>query len=150
MIMGISFKTQQNINVLPIILNGINVENYFWYNIDSQNEVWDSPQGELFFSKENYNGKDFAEHIKMNHFIVFLKLLAFNKNRRFFNIQTYEEFQNSDCQLLILIYDCQQVEVYAKSQKEIQTIYQNAINNKYIDVTYITNENNKRTQMNIL
>lgn len=86
----------------------------------------------------------------MNHFIVFLKLLAFNKNRRFFNIQTYEEFQNSDCQLLILIYDCQQVEVYAKSQKEIQTIYQNAINNKYIDVTYITNENNKRTQMNIL
>lgn len=150
MIIGLSFKIQQNTNILPTILDGINVKDYCWYNIDSQNEVWDSPQGELFFSTEYYNGTDFAKHIEEPHFIVFLKLLAFNKKCKFYDVQTYEEFRASDCQLLLLIYDCQQIEIYAKSQNIIEIIFQNALKNKFYEVTYITDKNNRRTKMNIL
>ena len=49
-IRGISFKIpQEKINNIEELLEGINVRAMFWYNVESQNEVWSVPQYTDFF-----------------------------------------------------------------------------------------------------
>lgn len=150
MIRGVSFKVLPSSNVLYQVLGCIDIEKYCWHNIDSQNEAWDSPQGALFFEKDYYNGKSFLKHIISKHFIVFLKLQAYFENGIFFDIHTYEDFKRSDCQLLLLIYDCKSVDIYAKDQIIIKDIYENALINNYTEVEYITDSNDGRTKMDVL
>ena len=58
-IRGVSFRVPQGRNdILQEILDGINVQTLFWYNVESQNEVWSVPQYEEFFQKEYYAGHD--------------------------------------------------------------------------------------------
>lgn len=42
--------------------------------------------------------------------------------------------KKSKCKLILLIYDCEYVEVYAKDENIIQSIYSNAINNSFSDI----------------
>ena len=148
---GVSFDIPQITgNSLWQILNCLDVEKYCWYNIDSQNEVWESPHGELFFKKEFYDGEEFLKCIALDHYIIFLKLQAYFDNSNFFDIHTYEEFQKSDCQLLLLINDCEYVEIYAKDQAVIEAIYENALKNNFTKVKYTTESNDGRTKMDVL
>lgn len=148
---GVSFKIPQTTsNILWQILRCIDIEKYRWYNIESQNEVWDSPLGDIFFEKELYDGKSFLKLINLNHYIVFLKLQAYLENGCFYDIHSYAEFETSDCQLLLLIYDCQSVEIYAKDQEVIKDVYENALTNRFTEVQYITESNDSRTKMDVL
>ena len=150
MIRGVSFEVLPGSNVLYQILKCINIKEYCWYNIDSQNEVWDGPMKAIFFEKDYYEGKSFLQHIISDHVIVFLKLQAYFENSGFSEIHHYEDFKNSDCQLLLLMYDCVSVEIYAKDQSIIKAIYENALSNHYTKVQYITDSNDGRTGMDIL
>lgn len=150
MIRGVFFKTRPCSDPLYQILKCIDIEKYCWHNIDSQNEVWGRPQGTIFFEKDYYTGQDFLQQIQSNHFIVFLKLQAYFNDSSFFDIQSYEQFQKSDCQLLLLVYDCESVAVYAKDQMIAGTIYENALKNNYMEIEYITETNDARTKMNVM
>jgi len=150
MIRGVSFKTIPNSNILRQILNCINVEKFCWYNIESQNEVWANHLGGTSIEKNYYNGKSFLQQINSEHFIIFLKLQAYFGNGNFFDIHTYEDFQRSDCQLLLLMYDCNFVDIYAKDQLDIKAIYENALTNNYTEVEYINESNDGRTKMDVL
>ncbi|WP_444641541.1 DUF2691 family protein [Caproiciproducens sp. R1] len=150
MIRGVSFNVLPCDNTLYQIFKCIDVEKYCWYNIDSQNEAWNNPQGTPFFETDYYDGKSFLRHIISDHFIIFLKLQAYFKNGSFFDIHSYKEFDKSDCQLLLLIYDSQSVEIYAKDQILIKDIYENALANYYTKIQYITESNDGRTTMDVL
>lgn len=50
----------------------------------------------------------------------------------------------------MLIYDCEFVEIYSKNEDITQTIYSNAINKKFDDVTLITDLNDNRQRFDIL
>lgn len=61
-IRGVSFRVPQGRNdLLQEILDGINIQTLFWYNVVSQNEVWSIPQYEDFFEKE-YGAVNGAKH----------------------------------------------------------------------------------------
>ena len=151
MIRGISFKIQQATeNVLWKILKCIDIEKYCWHNIESQNEVWDSPLGEVFFETDFYDGKSFLQRIRLDHYIVFLKLQAYFKNGEFYDVHSYEDFQKSDCSLLLLIWDCEFVNIYVKDEIVAKAIYENALSNSYTEVEYITTSNDGRTKMDVL
>ncbi len=150
-IRGVSFQIPQMISdTLLQILKCIDIAQYDWYNIDSQNEVWSDSRQELFFQANFYDGKSFALCIQEYHYIIFLKLQAYFPNSQCYDIHTYQEFVESDCQILLLVYDCEFVEIYIKDFAISQAIYQNAILNHYTDVVYITDTNDGRTKMDIL
>ncbi len=97
-----------------------------------------------------YQGKDFEKYINKDHYVIFLKLEAFGENTKKFDIHTYEEFQNSDCQILLLIYDCKYIEVFAKEKDVIQSIYENAKKKDFAEAEYITDENDERYILDVL
>lgn len=154
MIRGISFIVEQGKNrVLCDILNNIDVSKYSWYNIKNQQEAWcetENGKQEVFLQGLNYKGEDFKECITPKHYIVFLKLEAYLSETNNFDIHTYEEFKNSPCQILLLIYDCEFVEIYAKEKKVIERIYETAQRKKFTEIKYIMDNNDGRRIMDIL
>lgn len=151
MIRGVSFKIPQiSGNVLWQMLKCIDVKKYNWYNIINQCEVWENYNGGVSFEKEYYDGKRFLQNIMSEYYIIFLKLQAYFDNGKFSDIHTYKDFQESDCQLLLLIYDCEYVEIYSKDITDLNLLYENALKNNYIEIGYITGNNDGRTKMDIL
>lgn len=63
-------------------------------------------------------------------------------------INNYEEFLNSNCELALFIYDNMNVENYCKNQATIEEIKHN-LNNSYSCVKYITTSNDVRTKFNV-
>lgn len=150
MIIGVSFNIpQETSDLLFQILSCIKIEEYCWYNIPSQSEVWDCSNNDNFLNEDYYKGESFLNRICSPHFVLFLKLQGYFDTGNFFNINTYEEFCKSDCQILVLIYDCECVEIFSKDSIVTEAFYRNAVSKGFTDVSYITNENNGRTVMNI-
>lgn len=120
MIRGVSFKiSQKKDSTLWNILNCVNVRKYNWYSIQSQNEAWEyinDVQESPFLGKEMYDGKSFFDEIHKDHFIIFLKLQAYEGIPDSYDIHSYKEFQESPCKILLLIYDCEYVEIYDLSE----------------------------------
>ena len=151
MLRGVFVKVPQSFEtaVLSVTLKPITVEQYKWYNLLSQNEVWTNQDGENAFNSPFYNGKDFLQQIQKKHFIVFIKLQAYDQDGAYCDITTYHDFLQSDCQILILINDCEFLEIFMKDEALIKDVYQNALSSGY-HATYITDDNDGRTKMNVL
>lgn len=151
MIRGISFQIpQMTTNTLWEFLRDIDIKRYFWYIISDQSEVWDEFHKKDFFDRDLYNGFDFFNLIQTNHYIIFLKLQMFLELCNFKNLHTYDDFINNDCKLILLVYDCEYVEIYSKNIATIDAIYQRAKANGYNNIEYITDMNDGRTKMDIL
>ena len=98
-IRGVSFRVPQGRNdILQEILDGINVQTLFWYNVESQNEVWSVPHYKDFFKEEYYSGQDFYEQIKLPHLVIFLKLQAYSEEEPYADIHTYALCNDSEYQ----------------------------------------------------
>lgn len=148
---GVSFEIPQiTTDILGQILECINVEKFCWYNVESQSEVWSENQEEDFFDANYYDGKEFFSHIHDKHYIVFLKLQAYFIDDEFNEIHSYEEFLQDNCQIIVLINDCEFVELYLKNQKEISEIYKNAIKKEFKNIEYITEKNDGRIRMDVV
>lgn len=150
MVRGVSFEiSQKTAYTLSDIFKTVDMEQFYWYVVQAQTETWDKPFGEDFFKKEIYSGNEFSKTIQEEHFIVFLKLQAYPCLKNFQNISVYSDFAKSDCQLILLIYDCSFVEVYAKNQAILQGIFQRASKMYCENLTYITDQSDVRTKMDI-
>jgi len=136
-------------NALFRILKGINIKEYCWYNIISQDEVYEVDYKDDFFKETYYDGESFFQCIQDDHYVIFVKLQAYFEGGKFFDIHAYEDFQKSDCQLLFLIADGNFVNIYAKSQEVIGRLYEQAVANHCTEIEYITDENDHRTRMDV-
>lgn len=151
MIRGVFLKVEENKDrMLWEILKCIDIPKYHWYNIWSQYEARGSDYGEEFLEDDYYEGSDFLETINQKHYIIFLKLEAYLEKTDNVDIHTYEEFWKSDCKILILIADCTYIEIYAKEESVIKSIYGNARKGGFCKVEYITDMNDGRTKMDVL
>lgn len=150
MTIGVHFEVPQVAgNIILDILKYINVKKYYWHSISGQTETWNGVNGDDFFEHKIYPGCDFLDLIKNNHRIIFLKLQATNSYNYMENINTYEEFKNSKCDIIILIYDCEFAEVYAKNVDILKLILEVAKELKYRNIGYIDDKRPTRTTMNI-
>ncbi|KAF1342305.1 hypothetical protein ABP1_3037 [Bacillus subtilis] len=64
-------------------------------------------------------------------------------------VNTYEEFADSDCELVLLIADNSYVSIYCKNKNIIEKLYFNALQNDFEDVQFITDENDTRTSLTV-
>lgn len=151
MIRGLKFEiSQETANPLLGILAGVNADSYFWFCVQNQEEVWNTKKDSPFFKKADYIGEEFSDLIKQDCYIIFLKLQAYATKSKYYNICTYEEFLKSDAQLLLLIYDCEFVEIYCKNENTSKALYNNAISQGFCDVMFITDANDNRCKFDIL
>ena len=150
MIRGVFFIASKTDNILGEIFKDLDVKKYHWYNIENQNEVYCAPFGDRTFTFNVCDGKTFLSHINSEHYVIFIKLQAYLKDGVFSYIHTYEDFFVSDCQLLLLIYDCKYVEVFTKDETLAKTIYESASKNSCEEIEYITESNYYRKKMDVL
>lgn len=147
MIRGISFEIpNERSTVLFKILENINVNKYYW-SIEEK-EVFEDVNS--YFDKEGYSGKIFYKIINIPCYAVFLNLRAYYKKKSNEVINNYYDFIKSKCELVVLISDNIYVEIYSKNRDEIDTIKRNAEKNKFINIEYITDENDIRTVFYVL
>ena len=148
MLRGVFFKLKKSSNnVLLDVLSCIDVQNYCWYNIESETQVWDNTHKDKLLKSNYYNGTALLEYITVEHFAMFGKLQAYLKDSNFKDINTYDDFKNSDCQIMLLIYDCDFVEIYAKDKRVIDSFYKRALELDCEEIEYITDENDRRIRM---
>lgn len=111
----------------------------------------DDKLGELLFPEEinDMDGlilKRFLEDNK--YYLIFADIKAYPKGRNPANIETYEEFVNSDCELVLLVVDSVYFTIYC-NRKKLETLYNNAKLNGFEDLQYITDEKDTRTRLSV-
>ena len=138
---GIRFKIKNEYdNIFYKIFKNIKFENYRWdivegeiYNLDGKN----------YLDKESYSNREFKKLVEYGtYYPVFANIQIYQAQDEREDIQTYEDFIRSKCQLILLITDNEFVDIYTKNKTWLNTIYQNAINNDFVDIQYIEERKN--------
>lgn len=127
-------------NYLSLIFNDVNDKSFNWFISDE--EIYLADYSDLF--KESiYKNNTFKEVISNNkYYLISGNILAF-KSSNFKDINTYEDFQNSDCEILVVVVDSYYVDVYVKNDKILEQIRNNAIDNKFKNIEYIIKGSNR-------
>ncbi|MDD3392504.1 MAG: DUF2691 family protein [Bacilli bacterium] len=122
---GIKFKIPNKYcNYLYEILMGIDFEDSFWKIEDE--EVYKDDGGDLFCTI-NYNNNDFKQLISTNiYYTIFLKLQLYMEKESNYSINNFNDFLNSDCELILFITDNEYVEIYSKNSNMLNIIMNNA------------------------
>ena len=141
---GMKFKIPNEYgNYLKQILDKIDSDNYTW-KIE-ETEVYKVELTDLF-TMDKYSNYDFKKIISQDrYYTVFTNIKLYEKEDKNI-IRNYENFLNSTCILILLVTDNIFVEIYSKSENILKIIYENALKNKFTDISYITKNNFKRRE----
>ncbi|MFA2692157.1 DUF2691 family protein [Bacillus mycoides] len=139
-------------NLLWKMLKPIDISSFDWW-VGSEESYLVARGGldEALFPEEPsiVEGSDLKRLFKDNiYYVIFADLKAYPKGEEVVDIETYEEFKESKCELVLLVADSTYVTIYAKDQKEIKSLYENAQNQGYY-VEYVTDENDGRTRLSV-
>jgi hypothetical protein len=125
-------------------------------NIEFNNYEWVISQYEIIFENDNNNddipvclsGKQIKKLIKDsgNYYVLFLNLQVYQKKSNFSKIESYNDFINSSCELIILFSDNSFIEIYFKSDYLKNIIIKN-LDSMQIEYTVKTIENDSRKTM---
>ncbi|MFQ3546104.1 DUF2691 family protein [Halobacillus rhizosphaerae] len=154
MLRGIRFEIPNKIGtLLADMLQPIDITLYNWIN--QNEEAYFLTDGQidkpLFLEGENgLDGNFLEKRIRDNlYYIIFADLKAFPKGEKVNNIDTYEEFLDSNCKLVLLVVDSVYSTIYCKDKEKIKLLYSNAIECSFKDVQYITDDNDDRTGLSV-
>ena len=141
---GMKFKIPNEYgNYLKQILDKIDFDNYTWKIEEA--EVYKVELTDLF-TMDKYSNYDFKKIISQDrYYTVFTNIKLYEKEDKTI-IRNYEDFLNSTCILILLVTDNIFVEIYSKSENILKIIYENALKNKFTDISYITKNNFKRRE----
>lgn len=144
---GISFKVENAYDhILDKIFHKIKTENFIW-NISEQEAYKDINKS--LFEEEVLENLDFFNYIKScEYYIISLNLKAYIGEIG--KIGNYNEFLKSNCEIIVLICDSIYVEIYCKNITNIEIIRANALKNNFVEVNYITDENDERNIFSVL
>ena len=150
---GISFEIPNEYgSLLGDVLKPIDITAFNWRigSGESYMVVNDQLDQELFSEdREIIQGVELKSLLETNkYYIIFAELQAFSIEE-ISHIETFEEFTQSECELVLLVVDCSYVTIYCKNQMAIKLLYKNAINCGFEDVEYITDENDSRTRLSV-
>jgi len=145
-LIGISFEVPNEYGkILGAITTNVDVEKYFWYNVEAFDQTFKqdiTPPGDFLFKKETYNGHEFIDIINSHeYYTVFSKLQAYLKEAHYREINTYDEYINSDCEILIIIVDCIFVDIFAKDVGVLKKVEEIAIQKQFKNIVHIETKN---------
>ncbi|MED1368788.1 DUF2691 family protein [Bacillus paranthracis] len=139
-------------NLLWKVLKPIHIPSYDWW-VGSEESYLVARGGldEALFPEEPsvMEGSDLNRLVKNNvYYLIFADLKAYLKGEIVLDIETYEEFMESKCEIVVLVADGDYIQIYAKDQKVIELMYENALNQGFY-VEYVTDENDGRTRLSV-
>ena len=157
---GISFKVNSSEkSVLSIILQNIDIEKLFCKITDdditmdrdmTMNKDKTMNKDISIFTEEQVNGETFKNIIStVGYTVIFANIKAYPDKSMNDSINDYDDFLKSNCILIILCSDLYDYEIYSKSEEMIEMIKYNCIKKGYDEIEYITEENDRRTRLNV-
>ncbi|NLP13487.1 MAG: DUF2691 family protein [Clostridium sp.] len=125
-------------NYLNKILNGINLLNYMWYiNTDDFIYPENSSPEENFFGASILSGEEFFRCISRdNYYMIFADIKAYPVGGESTEIETFEDFLKSNCELVFLCTDSIFIEFYCKDRDILDKVYNNCIGDEFEAVQY--------------
>ncbi|WP_379968230.1 DUF2691 family protein [Ectobacillus sp. sgz5001026] len=101
----------------------------------------------IFEEQDVLDGRELERVVnKHTYLAIFAELKAFPKTAIVSDIADYEDFVNSECEIIVLLVDCAYVDVYCKDINLTEEVYQYAQQKGYTDIEYI-DENDSRYKM---
>ena len=146
---GIEFNIPNEYgNFLEQILKQINLDEYIWKieedEIYINNNRKSNDNDDNLFKKSIYKNEDFKRIIEQkDYYIIFANIKLYVKQDNII-INTYKDFIESLCILILLVTDSKFVEIYSKYENILDKIYNNALKSNFHNIGYITKENFKR------
>ena len=123
---GISFEIPNGYGrFLGDALKPIEIHAFNWkIGIGESYKVVNDKLGGMLFSdsQESISGIELEATLETtDYYAVFVDLQAYPSGK-IAKIETYEEFINSDCELVLLVVDCSYVTMYCKNQEAIHSL----------------------------
>ncbi|MEY8351310.1 DUF2691 family protein [Bacillus cereus] len=101
----------------------------------------------IFGEQDVLDGNELERLVNdQTYLAIFVELKAFPKIATVSDIVDYEDFVNSECEIVVLLIDCYYVDVYCKDIQLTEDVYHYAQQNGYTNIEYI-DENDERTEM---
>lgn len=150
---GVSFQIPNEYGqVLKNILVPLDCSQYDW--LIGAGQVLQTVDG-LFIEEDLFheydhilNGSELNKRINhVSYYPIFADLKGYSRMGLISDFDTYEKYQQSDCEIVVLITDSVYVSIYCKNRSLLESLYSNAMSNNYQSVTYITDENDRRMSM---
>ncbi|MGF9977993.1 DUF2691 family protein [Viridibacillus arvi] len=150
---GISFEIPNEYGtLLGEVLKPIDTTVFSWRigNGESYIVLNDELDKELFSEdRKEIEGAELKNILENNiYYIIFADLQAYTDGE-FSDIETYEEFIESQCEIVLLVVDSCYVTIYCKNKETIELLYKNAAECGYEDIKYITEVNDTRTRLSV-
>lgn len=153
MIRGISFEIPNEYGrFLGQILKPMKVEEYNWWVGGEESYALANGELEELFPGliEDMEGRALKDIIENNeYYLIFQDIKAFPLKSKTCEIKTYDDFLNSSCVLALLVIDSSYIAVYCKDPELLEGLYNNAKEQGYLNLKYITNENDFRTRLSV-
>ncbi|MNL03625.1 hypothetical protein D3C87_1241660 [compost metagenome] len=153
MIRGISFEIPNEYGrFLGQILKPFKVEEYNWWVGGEESYALANGELVVLFPGliEDMEGETLKDIIENNeYYLIFQDIKAFPLNSKTYEITTYDDFLNSSCVLALLVIDSSYIAVYCKDLELLEGLYNNAKDQGYLNLNYITNENDFRTRLSV-
>jgi len=148
---GVSFEIPNEYGyLLAEVLAPIDISAFSWRIGDGEayRVVDDRLDEDLFLEYKNSIEGGELKHLLENNrsYIIFADLQA-NPREELSYIETYEDFIESKCELVLLVVDCSDVTLYCKNKEATTLLYNHAKECGFEDVEYITDENDTRTSL---
>ncbi len=123
--------------------NGIDFENFYFHALDAM--VFGKEQ--IVSVPETLQADDFKKLFEEDPYCPCLNLRVYPVGTAPQKIDTYDDYRNSPCEMIVLVYDSAYVEIYTKNKTWLDTLIQNAneLQGERIDLK--TPETDGRTEM---
>ncbi|MFU0825422.1 DUF2691 family protein [Clostridium sp.] len=128
-------------NYLSNILESLPVKCYQWLVDDDEIYLLKNNQftNEFLFNDDRIiSGEKLYESSKNNtYYMIFVTLRAFSKDGTIKAVSKYKDFLESDCQIMLSVYDCSYVVFWCKDSQLVSNMYEYALSKGYEYVEYI-------------
>lgn len=141
--LGLTFKIENKYNnFLYKIFDSVDVLNYRWEIIHDE-ILYKEDEGikQGLFASDVLTGQDFLNTIKKkSYYMIFVDLKAFAVDSAYVEINTFQDFLESDCQIILLCVDSEFIDFYCKEKSILDIVYNNCVKYGFRSVEYLSLE----------
>jgi hypothetical protein len=151
-LIGLRIEVENRIdNYLFKLFDGIDMLRYTWeirdeeilYEGDIKNE-------RKLFGAHVLDGETFHKCLSRNqYYMVFADIRAYPITGKRIEINTYTEYLESDCEMILLCVDAGFIDFYCKNKEVMEIAHNNCCLYQFDQVEIITEENDSRTRMSV-
>jgi len=145
---GIEFQNQEAYGkILDDLFRGIPFEKYDWYIYEDEIHG-DSLCKEL---PQKVNGEQFQQAIRDSEYMVnFINVQVYPKGAKISKLEVYEDFVNSECEIVFLIADVYYMDIYVKDKELLSIFIENAKRCNSENIIIKTDDNDDRTALSVI